>query len=267
MRVLMGAAVAAMLFSSVSIARAQEAQAEPAQPEGFGLSFSTGIDYSSGRYGQAEKTDILVVPMSARATAGRLSLTATLPYLRIDGPGGVVVGPGGDPLPGVPTAGGVRQGLGDLSLGATYTIPAEALSGFELGIGGRVKLPTSDEALQLSTGETDLAASADISYPIGNVIPFVNIGYRVLGDAAGTDLRDGPTASVGSSFVIGQSVLIASYDYAQSVNPAVADSHELFAGISGPITSRLNVTGYGVAGLSDGSPDFGIGVLISARLF
>lgn len=267
MRFIVRAAAAAALLSSASVALAQQPQAERAQEPGFTFSIATGIDYSTGDYGQAAETEILVVPMTARASAGQLSFTATLPYLRIDGPGGVVIGPGGDPLPGVPTTGGVRDGIGDLSLGATYTIPADTLGGLEIGLGGRVKLPTSPQSRQLSTGETDYAVSADISYAAGNVIPFVNIGYRFLGDPEGTDLRNGPTASVGSSFALGRSVLIASYDYARSVSPAVDDSHELFGGLSGPLSERLNLTGYGVVGLSDGSPDFGIGLLITARVF
>lgn len=233
----------------------------------FGLSFSTGVDYSSGDYGLDEKTKILVVPFSLRATTGNLAFTASLPYLRIDGPGGVVVGPGGEPLPGVPSAGGVRKGLGDLSLGATYTIPAETLGGLELGLGGRVKLPTASKQRQLSTGKTDFTVSADISYPMGTVVPFVNLGYRVLGDPDGFDLRNGPTASVGSTFQVGQAVLIASYDYARASSALSEDSHEIFAGLSGPVTSGLTLTGYAVAGLSDGSPDFGVGLLLTAKIF
>lgn len=260
------AAFAAGLIGSASAALAQDRPAAPAD-SGPAFSISTGIDYSRGDYGQAEDTEILVVPVTAQATAGRLSFTATIPYLRIDGPGGVVIGPGGNPLPGVPSAGGVREGLGDLSLGATYTIPGEALGGLELGLGGRVKLPTSSESRQLSTGETDYAVSADLSYAVGSAVPFVNIGWRFLGDPAGADLRDGPTASVGSSFQLGRAVLIASYDYARAVTPAAEDSHELFGGLSAPLSSRLNLTGYGIAGLSQGSPDFGVGLLLTARIF
>jgi hypothetical protein len=233
----------------------------------FGLSFSTGVDYSSGDYGLDEKTKILVVPFSLRATTGNAAFTASLPYIRLDGPGGVVIGPGGEPLPGVPSAGGVRNGLGDLSLGATYTIPAEALGGLELGLGGRVKLATASKQRQLSTGKTDVTFSADISYPIGTVVPFVNLGYRVLGDPEGFDLRNGPTASVGSSFQLGSAVLIASYDYARASSALSDDSHEIFAGLSAPVTSGLTLTGYTVAGLSDGSPDFGVGLLLTAKVF
>lgn len=267
MTIFLRLSAAAAIATLPAAALAQGTQTDRVPDSGFSFSISTGVDYSTGSYGQTEDTDILVVPISARATAGRLSFTATLPYLRIDGPGGVVLGPGGDPLPGVPTTAGVRDGFGDLSLGATYTIPADELGGLEIGLGGRVKLPTSSQARQLSTGETDVSLSADISYTIGNVIPFVNVGYRFLGDPEGFDLRNGPTASIGSSFVMGRSVLIASYDYARSVSPATDDSHELFGGLSGPVGSRLNLTGYGVVGLSDGSPDFGVGVLLTARVF
>jgi hypothetical protein len=232
-----------------------------------GFSFSTGIDYSTGDYGQAEDTEILVVPLSARATVGNLAFTATVPYLRIDGPGGVVIGPGGEPLPGVPGTGGLREGIGDLTLGATYSVPAETLGGLELEFGGRVKLATSDEDKQLSTGQTDFTATTEISYPMGNLIPFVSLGYRFLGDPVGIDLRDGPTASVGTSILLGSSVLITSYDYAQASSPLAEDSHEIFAGFSTPLSSRFNLTAYGIAGLSQGSPDVGVGLLLTTTLF
>lgn len=191
----------------------------------------------------------------------------SVPYISIDGSGGVVVGPGGEPLPGVPTTSGKRSGIGDLSLGASYTVPSETLGGLELALGGRVKLPTSSKEEQLSTGETDLTLSADASYAFGNVVPFVNVGYRWLGDPEGFNLRNGPTASIGSSFILGRSVLITSYDYARASSALTDDSHELFAGLSAPLSSSLTLTGYGIAGLSEGSPDVGAGLLITAKLF
>lgn len=269
MRFVLAAAGAASfcLLSAPAAAQTTGGTQVPERALPFGLSFSTGIDYSTGDYGLAEDTEILVVPFSLRATTGNLAFTATLPYLRIDGPGGVVVGPGGEPLPGVPSEGGVREGLGDLSLGASYTIPAETLGGVELGLGGRVKLPTSSQSKQLSTGETDVTVSADLSYAAGPVVPFLNVGYRFLGDPEGQDLRNGPVASAGASVQMGQAVLIGSYDYARAISPLAEDSHELFGGLSGPVSSRLNITGYGIVGLSQGSPDLGVGVLLTFRAF
>lgn len=268
MRLVVLAGVGAAIAVMASPASAQQTSRLEKKVDPFAVSFSTGLDYSSGGYGAAEKTDILVVPFSLRATTGNVAFTATLPYIRIDGPGGVVVGPGGEPLPGVPSTSGARNGLGDLSLGATYTIPAETFGGFELGLGGRVKLPTSSQRKGLSTGETDFSFSADLSYTAGAVTPFVNLGYRFLGDPEAISLRNGPTASVGASVLLGgSSVLIASYDYARASSNLAEDSHELFGGISAPLSSRLNLTGYGILGLSEGSPDVGVGLLLTARIF
>lgn len=267
MRFVVAGVTAASVFVLAAPAAAQQVPAGAERANPLGLTFSTGIDYSTGDYGLAEDTDILVVPFSLRATTGNLAFTASIPYISIDGPGGVVIGPGGEPLPGVPTTSGKRSGIGDLSLGTTYTIPAAAMGGLELALGGRVKLPTSPQSEQLSTGETDFSVSADASYAFGNVIPFVNVGYRWLGDPTGVDLRNGPTASIGSSFQFGRSVLIASYDYARASSRLAEDSHEVFAGLSTPVSSALTLTGYGIAGLSQGSPDVGVGLLITAKIF
>lgn len=236
------------------------------ESDDLGLTFSTGVDYSSGDYGAASKTKILVVPFSLRASAGNSRFTATVPYLRLDSPGGVVVGPGGEPLPGVPSQTGVRKGLGDLSLGYAYSIPADRLGGIELELGGRVKLPTSSDRKQLGTGKTDAAVSAELSYPAGLFAPFVNVGYRFLGDPAGVELDNGFTGSVGTTAQLGTVVAIASYDYTEASSPLAEDAHELFAALSGPVSDRLTLTGYGIAGLSEGSPDFGVGLLLSVRL-
>src|SRR4051812_14294382 len=114
------AAAAALMPALPAYAQQAQNLADKANP--FGVSVSTGVDYSSGDYGLPQNTDILVVPVSLRATTGNLAFSATLPYLRIDGPGGVVVGPDGQPIPGVPSIPGARSGIGDVSLGATYTL-------------------------------------------------------------------------------------------------------------------------------------------------
>jgi hypothetical protein len=265
---LAGLGTALVLPAAPAAAQKTETAQVERRIDRFALSFSTGLDYSSGRYGAAERTEILVVPLSMRTKTGPVAVSATLPWIRIDGPGGVVIGPGGEPLPGVPTTGGRRDGLGDLSLGASYTIPGDVLGGLELGFGGRVKLPTSPRRKGLSTGKADVSVSTDLTWNAAGVAPFVNLGYRFLGDPAGTDLRNGPTASAGATVQLGRSsVLIASYDYARASSRTSHDAHELFAGVSAPVSSRFNVTGYGVAGLSKGSPDVGVGLLLTAKLF
>jgi hypothetical protein len=248
-------------------AAAQQADSFAQRTSPVGLSISTGVDYSTGDYGLPQNTNITVVPFSVRATSGDFAFTASVPYLRLNGPSGIVVGSDGQPLPGVPTAGGSRHGLGDLNIGANYTVRNEGLNGFELAFGGRVKLPTSSDRRQLSTGKTDVSLSGEVSYATGDIVPFANVGYRFLGDPAAFDLRSGPTASVGISAALGAPVLIVSYDYARASSHLINDSHEIFGGVSVPVTSRVSLTGYGVAGLSSGSPDFGAGMLLTFKVF
>ena len=254
--------------AALAIAGAAQAQtpaaAAPTSP--FDASLSVGADYSSGKYGEASATKIWIAPVSAAVKLDSWRLTATLPYLRIDGPAGVVIGPDGRPLPGVGTTSGVREGVGDLSLAATATLPSAWTGDLAVDLTGRVKLPTSDKAKQLSTGKTDYTVSADLSYPIGSWAPFVDIGYRMPGSPAGVNLKNSVAASVGTSLAVDKTVFIASYDYTQASSPLAKDAHEIFAAASAPLTSHLNWTFYGIAGLSDGSPDYEAGLLLTFKL-
>lgn len=257
-------------FVAASPAVAQQQTTSLEHDKSLGLSFTTGLDYSVGKYGGSTDTSILVVPFSVRTKAGGFRLSATIPYLRIDGPAYVVGGGDTGPIVINPNPTGlktVRQGLGDLTLGATYTLPYD-LAGFDVDIGGRVKLPTADKSKGLSTGKTDVTGTLDISRTFGAATPFVTLGYRIPGKPAGLNLRNSFTASVGSSFVIGKSLIaIASYDYAERTSALSYDSHSLFGALAGNVTKRLLLTGYGTVGLSRGAPDYGVGLLVTAKAF
>ncbi|MET3527138.1 hypothetical protein [Phenylobacterium koreense] len=230
-----------------------------------GLSLTTGLDYSSGSYSADEKTEILVAPFSAAWRNDTVRLTASLPYVRIDGPAGVVLGPDGKPLPGVTGVAGKRSGLGDLSLGGSITLPTLPI-GLGIDLTGRAKLPTSDPDKHLGTGEADFTVGADFTYPIGPVAPFLSVNYRMPGDPEGVELRNTYAASVGASMVFGRSIAIVSYDYAQASSPLAKDARELFGAVSTPVTDKVNGTLYGTAGLSEGSADYGVGVMLTLKL-
>lgn len=258
-------ASAVLVCIAVTPAAAQQAPTTKSVVE-EALTLSTGVDYSSGKYGLPNTTSILVVPFALRAKVGDFAFTGSIPYLTIRG-SGVVVGPDGKPIPGVPTTGGTRSGLGDVTLGAEYYVPSASLGGLDLGIGGRVKIPTASKSKQLTTGKTDETVFVDASYTFGNVSPFLNVGYRFLGSPSGVSLRNGPTASVGSTFMVGKTILMASYDYSRATTTTTKGSHDLFGGITVPATKRLMITGYGSAGLSSGAPDYDVGLLLSLKGF
>ncbi len=234
----------------------------------LGTSFTTGIDFSSGDYGAAEKTNIVVVPFNARVTSGELRISATLPYLRIKGPGAVVGGGTGGPIVVDPDAGSpvtTRSGLGDLNIAATYGLLRQDSVGFDLDVTGGVKLPTASRDKGLGTGKTDFALSAEAARTFGNVTPFISAGYRMPGDPKGFDLRNSVTASAGASVAAGSTIFIGSYDYAGPTSANSDDSHSLFGAVSAPVANRVNLTGYGTAGLSAGAPDYGVGLLVTLK--
>ena len=228
------------------------------------VTVTTGLDYSKGDYGTGSDTEILIAPLSLRYKTGDLRFTATLPWLRIDGASGIVGdGSGGVVIdPNAPRT--VRSGFGDVNLGAAWAIPEEKL-GFGLEFNGRVKLPTAKASRGLGTGKTDFAVGAEVSKSLGAVTPFVSVGYRMPGDPAGIDLHNAWNASAGASMALGKSVLIASYDYREATSNLSRDSEEIFGAFSTPLSSRLNITLYGSAGLTKGAPDVGVGSMVGLR--
>lgn len=265
-----GWGVRPLIFFGMAIVCSASASAVAAQDAGdssISLTASVGADYSTGDYGAEEKTNVVLVPLIVRARTGDFSVSTSVTYIRIDGPADVVIGPDGEQLPGVPTGDGVREGLSDLSLGAGYTFGGESSNDPQFALSGRVKLPTSKASDQLSTGKFDYSIRGEVSVSMGAFTSFASIGYRFLGDPEGVDLKNGMSASVGASATLGSKVLIASLDYAAASSENSEDSRSLFGGFSIPVSSRLNLTGYSVVGLSESSPDYGVGLLVTAQIF
>lgn len=267
---LFGAAAALSLGFGATPALAQSKDVEESvslrdDGAGNGLTLSTGIDFSTGHYGDVASTEILIVPFSLRLRANEhLSVSASLPYVRISG-SNVVLGPDGKPLPGLPTARSVHSGLGDASLSATWS-PLDQDNAWVLNFTGRVKLPTSSRAKGLSTGKTDFSGSAEVSYVTGKWAPFVNVGYRLPGKLVGAGLRNSLTASIGTSWISGTNAVIVSYDYEQAISPLSQDGHSLFVAYSTPASKSLRLTLYGAVGLSQGSPAAEGGILLGLKL-
>jgi len=224
---------------------------------------SIGVDYSKGSYGAAEDTEVLYAPLGLRATTPRWRFEAAVPYLRVKGPAGAVVG--GVVIPG---AGPVttRSGLGDVTMSATYQLvePVAGRTQWELGAG--VKLPTADE--DLGTGETDYNVQLGVRQPLSDSFTLTgSIGYQWLGDPAAFELEDGPTAMVGVNYASHpranfgvqatyRSAYLDGFDEQLMINPYFRiDSQGGWA-----------LTGYGTVGLTDSTPDLGVGLIVG-RVF
>jgi hypothetical protein len=238
--------------------------------DGVSLTMSTGIDYSSGRYGGKQTTDILVGLTDILLTAGNFQFSAGLPYLNITGPAYVVVGAGGVPVIINPARGSdttVRDGWGDLNLSAAYSIQPEDLYGFEADLTGRAKIATADASKGLSSGESDFGFSVDVSRQMDIWTPFVTFGYRVPGSPRAYSLNSSPSFSVGTSVQLYDQLLaIVSYDFDGSISQSLADSQQLSGSLSWVFNDSWTLTAYVELGMSSGAPTQGTGLLLGWKV-
>ena len=263
--------VAAALLSLLLVG-ATDALAQDNGPlSGWQLTGNLGLTDTNGDYGSQQNTNILLGLSTLSLSDGNLKFTASIPYMRISGRGLVVFDASGNPIvinrrTTIPPD--VRTGWGDLNLGASYTIPESILDGFEVRIGGVVKAPTASARRRLSTGEADFGGSIDVSRQFGLWTPFVTLGYLDHGQPAGFSLNNTTSVSAGSSLELSDNlVAVVSYDYDSADAPMVTAGQELFGSLSWVRDDRITLTGYGTLGLTSGSPDVGLGFLISYGVY
>ena len=225
----------------------------PAAARGYGV--GTSAAYSTGRYGGPEATRLATASLTGTANLRGWELSATLPYLAADAGGeeisvgGVLIRPEGRER---------ISGFGDVFLTAARSILPQLP--VDVSLQAQLKVPTGSS--DLSTGKVDGGLDVEFAKQVGSFAPFVSGGYRVYGDAADFDLRNGWVASAGTSISHGRMTLIASYDWSQS--PVyLPDAHELFAVASGPLLPSWTWSLYGSKGFSDGAADVMVGLGVS----
>ena len=227
------------------------------------LKLSTGVDYSSGDYGDSIDTDIIYVPFSASYKSGLWTGKITAAWLSIDGPGNVIGGgDGGIILPGNNnTVARTESGLGDVWTSLSYELQSFPIELGYLDITGKIKIPTADEKKGLGTGETDYTAQLDYAYSAGDYTPLVTIAYKIKGDPSGGDLDNVFYLSAGVDWRQSDTTHYGfSIDFQEASTNNVDDSLELFTYMNYKLSSLWSLTPYLYSGLSESSPDFGGGL-------
>jgi hypothetical protein len=233
------------------------------------LHFGTALalEYSNGGYGTPRNTNVEIALPAISVESSGFKFTASLPYERISGRGLVIFDSVGNPVvinrrSGLPPD--VRTGWGDLNLSASYTVPSVLLDGFDVKVSALTKVPTGSARRRLSTGEEDYGFSVDVSRKYGAWGPFVTFGYLVPGSPAAFVLYDTTSISAGTTLELTDTMVAAvSYDWDSASTPLVPASHELFGSLSWVGNNDITVTAYTTAGLSDGSPNIGGGLVLS----
>ena len=191
-----------------------------------------------------------------------------MPYMRISGRGLVVFDASGNPIVinrQHCSARPMCAPAGAISISAPPTpFPPPSWTISRCRLTGVTKVPTGSARRRLSTGEADFGASVDVSRQFGVWRPFVTVGYLDPGKPAGFTLYNTTSVSAGTSLELSDDlVAIASYDFDSADARRCRQRHELFGSLSWVRDDRITLTGYGTAGLSAGSPDVGVGLLVS----
>lgn len=227
---------------------------------------SLGYHFSAGDYGSSATTTINYVPLVVTGEIDRWTLQLTIPFLRIDGPAGIIEGPNGP----IETTDGESEGLGDLLARGAYLVPVRYFLPEEIAwqrwvpyvdLIGLVKFPTASRSAGLGTGEFDFGLEVELTWALGRFTPFATAGVRFLGSPPDTHLSDVFVGSIGGLYRILDSLsggLLL--DYRQSPSPSTGQRLELVPFASWQFAPPWSVESYVSAGLADGSPDVGVGV-------
>lgn len=288
-RVFLGCAVAAFTtWASMDSALAQT-----------GIQLSTGVNYSTGSFGEASDTDVIVVPLGAKITRGDWAFRVSLPLVSVDGPADISVvlddsgggsgssggssgssgtsGSGrdhpedsGTPTPpGTVTsiAGGKRKsGIGDATVSATYSFNEIAGSNMYADVMGRVRLPTGDDDKGLGSGAVDYGLASEVGAEFDRGGVYVVAGRRFLGDANGLHREDGWQAGAGFWIDAGDRASMgASIDWRESADASGEEPTDIGAYVTYKITDSWRVGLNATAGLNDASPDVGLGASLVWR--
>jgi hypothetical protein len=261
------ASVAALL-AATELAAAQPQSQPTAAPDvqSGGFSLTTGLDYSTGKYGETSSTDILYVPLTGKYETDNWVFKVTVPYIVVSGPGNVVRGIG---VVKNKAAGPRRteEGLGDIIAGVSRNLLDIANTGTLVDLTGNIKFGTADTKKGLGTGENDYAAQVDVTQRITSAVSaFGSVGYRIIGSPAGAQLNNVVYAEGGGTVKLNDGLRLgAIFDTSQAPSSVSGTQAELTAYLTQQLSERWKLQVYGVHGFANGSPDWGGGAMTTFR--
>lgn len=231
------------------------------------FSLSTGFDQSSGKYGGTTTTSFLSIPATAKYETDDWTFEVSVPYIRMDSPGGVVRGVGRirKVTTTASTSRTVVSGLGDITTSADYTVFAD--DDFMLDVAGNVKLGTANAKNGLGTGKNDYSGEADAYYTIKGTTLSSMLGYKIYGAPTGAVFNNAPFLSLGVSQKFNEhSSAGMMFDAEKSHSSYSSGPRDVTLYLSQKITPAVQLQVNILRGYSNGSPDSGFGATITGQL-
>lgn len=230
--------------------------------EGGRFTLSAGAEYTTGDYGGVSDIDDVYVPFTLSWMGEQFAFRATVPYAYVSAPEGSIIGRQGSVIPG--SGDEVSDsGIGDVLLSGTWLGLFETRDAI-VDLTVKAKLGTADEAKGLGTGETDYAVQVDGYLFQDDFLWMGTVGYKWRGDPSGLELDDTWFASGGLAIWAGRDARIGTLvSYRPEVVEGGDAATELSVFYDRELSPGFGAQVYGLAGLSDGSPDWGIGGSLS----
>lgn len=229
------------------------------------VSLSTGLNYSTGKYGQATSTDILYVPLTGKLEADAWTFKLTVPWVSVTGAGNVVQGSGVVGAAGTQRT--TESGLGDVVASVGRTVYESAETGTAVDVSAKVKFGTGDEVKGLGTGKNDYSFAIEPAQRWGAITLFGTLGYKVVGDPPGSNLDNVVFASVGGAGQIVDSLSVGLSLDGQTRSSASAPGaqRDITAFASHRLNDDWKSQIYVSRGLSEASPDWSGGAMATFR--
>ena len=230
-----------------------------------GYSLGIGAEYTRGDYGTGSNISLLSLPVTLQYAEPRYAWSVSVPYLRVSGAGDVVVsgsGMGRLSPTRITTATRTDSGLGDVTASGTLRLWEETGQRPWAALTAKVKFGTADETRRLGTGENDYALQLELARDA----LYGHAGYKMPGDPPGVNYRNIWYGAAGFSFPVGQADGGIELYVEQSPLDGIDGKRELSAYMGKSLDRKTRVIGHVLKGLSDASPDWGVGVALRFAL-
>ena len=227
-----------------------------------------GAAYDQGDFGTSDTTRSAYVPLTLRYLGERFDVGVTASMIYLDTESSVVV------IDGVPTASERARrtkdvGFGDLIFrGRYYLLDDPGPDSFVPGLAPflKVKAPTADESKGFGTGEWDVGLGLEFDKRFTEFFILGDVSYTFIGDPPDQNLRDRPGASLGIGRYFTPNLAgVVLLDWRRSLVRGREDPLDLVGIVQIRLTRTLTLSPYAFAGLTSGSPDFGVGAEVSWR--
>lgn len=249
---------------------------------------SSGVSYSSGKYGDPVATEVLSAPISVKVVRGPLSIRVSIPYVQLRGPGSLIDTPvGGIPAGGSGGSGGSGSGgsgsgngnggevtpggasrrvsgFGDTNVALTYSFELGRTAWFDTS--AKVKIPTASTSKGLGTGRVDVTLQGEFAKEIGKLGLYAGGRRKFAGSSAQFPVRDTWGAGGGINYrVAGTASVGLDYDWQQSSFAGNGAISEITAWTSFRLAKRVRLYVYGSTGTNSNSVDAAGGLTVTYR--